>query len=203
MICEVLHDDGSPARAAVPRAVRRGAPHRDDLGRPDRRRTAPTLRRIAGAADARRSCVHARRRSDPCRGQAPRVLADLAERGRDRGAQAAGGVGREVGDEPEPAPPRSSSVRLTRGSPSSGRVGSSSSPTIHDTGGNSSSAGWSSRASSIDRRMRRTGPVARARLVALTVRDEREHQAGLAEVVRDHDRHAGAQPAGARSGSRR
>ena len=49
VICEVLHDDGSPARLPVPRAVRGGAPHRDDLGRagrrvpvgPGRRPTAP------------------------------------------------------------------------------------------------------------------------------------------------------------------
>ena len=43
VICEVLHDDGSPARVPVPRAVRGGAPHRDDLGgagcRPPRRAT--------------------------------------------------------------------------------------------------------------------------------------------------------------------
>ena len=45
VICEVLHDDGSPAPAPVPRAVRRRAPDRDDLGRPGRGAPARPRRR--------------------------------------------------------------------------------------------------------------------------------------------------------------
>ena len=37
VICEVLHDDGSPGAPALPRDVRAGAPGRDDLRRPARR----------------------------------------------------------------------------------------------------------------------------------------------------------------------
>ena len=37
VICEVLHDDGSPARFPYLELFARGAPHRDDLGRADRR----------------------------------------------------------------------------------------------------------------------------------------------------------------------
>ena len=61
---------------------------------------------------------------------------------------------------PSPARPTSSIVRTTRGSPMPHASQSSLSATAHETGGrSSSSAGWSSVASSIERRMRALRPV--------------------------------------------
>jgi hypothetical protein len=63
---------------------------------------------------------------------------------------------------PNPARPSSSRVRLTRGAPSSEASGSSDSPTIQETAGRSSSTGWSSFASSIERRTGSSGSGASA-----------------------------------------
>ena len=59
VICEVLHDDGSPGPLPVPRAVRAGAPHRDDLGR--RRSPSTAWRRAPPTAPPRRSSSNTRR----------------------------------------------------------------------------------------------------------------------------------------------
>ena len=85
------HLRGAPRRRlarapAVPRAVRPGAPRRDDLGGPDRRPPGEPRRRLG----------HPRRVSSS--NSVAGVLADLAQRCRDGGAQAAGGRGREVCD---------------------------------------------------------------------------------------------------------
>jgi hypothetical protein len=137
VICEVLHDDGSPARLPFLElfaqehrvaiiSVEQIAEHRSSLGETSGEagvsaRSSPISRSAAAIAARMRRAV----------------------------------AGARCATTPRATCPCSSSVTLTRGYPSSEASGSSFSPTIHDTAGNSSSAGWSSSESSMDRRIPR------------------------------------------------
>ena len=136
VICEVLNDDGSPASFA-PRGVRRPSPHRDDVGRPDRRAPhEPDRPPRPGAA----APLEVQSGGSPI----SRRAAAIAVRSR----RAVSGA--RCATMPTPACPASSTVSTTRSSPSPHASQSSLSATAHDAGGrSSSSSGWSSSASSI------------------------------------------------------
>ena len=65
VICEVLHDDGSPARFPYLEMFARGAPHRDDLGRAARRvpRAQASTRRRTSRPPAAAATLEAATRS--------------------------------------------------------------------------------------------------------------------------------------------